>query len=145
MEEFPERMRFIRYEVREGVTVAVFAQDMPVPEWEWDWDGEEQATETVFDRASLEARLTNLRASGCRADVTAAVLAAWPRVESRPPEAARPPADEQIPRQQRIAAVLRLLRGEEAGTVAHSLGVPAATLIAWHDAFLTAGNSALEP
>src|SRR5919202_1696062 len=40
-------------------------------------------------------------------------------------------------------AVLRLLRGEDLETVSRSLGVAAATLAGWRDAFLTGGEAAL--
>ena len=40
-------------------------------------------------------------------------------------------------------AVLRLLRGEDLEAVSRSLGVTAAALTAWRDAFLTAGEAAL--
>ena len=46
-------------------------------------------------------------------------------------------------RQRKVAAVLRLLRGEDLETVSRSLGVTAATLTAWRDAFLAAGEAAL--
>ena len=46
-------------------------------------------------------------------------------------------------RQRKTAAVLRLLRGEDLETVSRALGVTAATLSAWRDAFLTAGEAAL--
>ena len=46
-------------------------------------------------------------------------------------------------RQRKRAAVLRLLRGEDLETVSRSLGVTAATLTAWRDAFLAAGEAAL--
>jgi transposase-like protein len=46
-------------------------------------------------------------------------------------------------RQRKTAAVLRLLRGEELETVSRSLGVTAATLTTWRDAFLAAGAAAL--
>src|ERR1043165_6398883 len=46
-------------------------------------------------------------------------------------------------RQRKTAAVLRLLRGEDLETVSRSLGVTAATLSGWHDAFLAAGEAAL--
>lgn len=46
-------------------------------------------------------------------------------------------------RQRKTAAVLRLLRGEDLDTVSRSLGVTAATLTAWRDAFLAAGEAAL--
>jgi len=41
-------------------------------------------------------------------------------------------------RQRKTAAVLRLLRGEDLETVSRELGVTAATLSGWHDAFLAA-------
>ena len=40
-------------------------------------------------------------------------------------------------------AVLRLPRGEDPETVSRSLGVTAAALTAWRDAFLAAGEAAL--
>ena len=40
-------------------------------------------------------------------------------------------------------AVLRLLRGEDLERVSRSLGVTAATLSGWRDAFLTAGEASL--
>ena len=46
-------------------------------------------------------------------------------------------------RQRKTAAVLRLLRGEDLEMVSRSLGVTAATLSDWRDAFLTAGEAAL--
>ena len=46
-------------------------------------------------------------------------------------------------RQRKTAAVLRLLRGEDLETVSRSLGVTAAALTAWRDAFLAAGEAAL--
>ncbi len=48
-------------------------------------------------------------------------------------------------RQRTTAAVLRLLRGEDLETVSHGLGlgVTAATLSGWRDAFLAAGEAAL--
>jgi hypothetical protein len=46
-------------------------------------------------------------------------------------------------RQRKAAAVLRLLRGEDLETLSRGLGVTAATLTAWRDAFLTAGEAAL--
>jgi len=143
MEEAREAMRFIRYEVRDGVTVAVFALDVPALDWSWDGD-DGQASETVFDRPSLEARLANLRATGAPAEATAAALAAWPQAEGRPPETAAVLAEGQIPRPQKTAAVLRLIRGETPEAVARSLGVPAPALLAWRDTFLAAGISALD-
>ena len=46
-------------------------------------------------------------------------------------------------RQRKTTAVLRLLRGEDLETVSRELGVTAATLSGWHDAFLAAGEAAL--
>ena len=46
-------------------------------------------------------------------------------------------------RQRKSAAVLRLLRGEDLETVSRSLGVTAATLSFWREAFLAAGEAAL--
>ena len=46
-------------------------------------------------------------------------------------------------RQRKTAAVLRLLRGEDLETVSRALGVTAATLTTWRDAFLAAGEAAL--
>ena len=46
-------------------------------------------------------------------------------------------------RQCKTAAVMRLLRGEDLETVSRSLGVTAATLTMWRDAFLVAGEAAL--
>ena len=46
-------------------------------------------------------------------------------------------------RQRKTAAVLRLLRGEDLETVSRELGVTAATLTGWHEAFLAAGEAAL--
>ena len=46
-------------------------------------------------------------------------------------------------RLRKTAAVLRRLRGEDLETVSRSLGVTAATLSAWRDDFLAAGEAAL--
>ena len=46
-------------------------------------------------------------------------------------------------RQRKREAVLRLLRGEELELVSRALGVTAATLSGWRDAFLTAGEASL--
>ena len=46
-------------------------------------------------------------------------------------------------RERKSAAVLRLLRGEDLETVSRSLGVTAATLSGWREAFLAAGEAAL--
>ena len=43
----------------------------------------------------------------------------------------------------KMDAVLRLLRGEDLETVSRNLGVTAATLIQWRDAFLSGGEAAL--
>jgi transposase-like protein len=71
--------------------------------------------------------------------------------DARPDEAAR--AQEagaaalgrggRMSRQRKTAAVLRLLRGEDLETVSRSLGVTAATLSGWREAFLAAGEAAL--
>jgi len=63
----------------------------------------------------------------------------------RPQEsgAAAPGRGGRMSRQRKTAVVLRLLRGEDLETVSRSLGVTAATLSAWRDAFLTAGEAAL--
>jgi transposase len=46
-------------------------------------------------------------------------------------------------RRRKMAAVLRLLRGEDLELVSRSLGVTAATLSGWRDAFLAGGEAAL--
>jgi transposase len=46
-------------------------------------------------------------------------------------------------RQRKRDAVLRLLRGEDLETVSRSLGVTAATLSGWREAFLAAGEASL--
>ena len=46
-------------------------------------------------------------------------------------------------RQRKMAAVLRLLRGEDLELVSRSLGVTAATLSGWRDEFLAGGGAAL--
>ena len=46
-------------------------------------------------------------------------------------------------RRRKRDAVLRLLRGEDLETVSRSLGVTAATLSGWRDAFLAAGEASL--
>ena len=48
-----------------------------------------------------------------------------------------------LSRQRKTAAVLRLLRGEDLEMVSRSLGVTAATLSEWREAFLAAGEAAL--
>src|SRR5690242_2287761 len=63
----------------------------------------------------------------------------------RPQEsgAAAPGRGGRMSRQRKTAAVLRLLRGEDLEMVSRSLGVTAATLTKWRDAFLAAGEAAL--
>jgi transposase-like protein len=70
--------------------------------------------------------------------------------ETRPGEAERPqesggasPGRGRMSRQRKTAAVLRLLRGEDLEIVSRGLGVTAATLSGWRDAFLAAGEAAL--
>ena len=46
-------------------------------------------------------------------------------------------------RQRKRDAVLRLLRGEGLDTVSRSLGVAAATLSGWRDAFVEVGDMAM--
>ena len=46
-------------------------------------------------------------------------------------------------RRRKRDAVLRLLRGEDLETVSRSLGVIAATLSGWRDAFLAAGEASV--
>ena len=68
-----------------------------------------------------------------------------PGAAERPHEAgaAAPGRGGRMSRQRKTAAVLRLLRGEDLETVSRSLGVTAATLSGWRDAFLAAGEAAL--
>ncbi len=63
----------------------------------------------------------------------------------RPQEsgAASPGRGGRMSRQRKTAAVMRLLRGEDLETVSRGLGVTAAALTTWHDAFLGAGEAAL--
>ena len=63
----------------------------------------------------------------------------------RPQEsgAAAPGRGGRMSRQRKMAAVLRLLRGEDLELVSRSLGVTAATLSNWRDAFPAAGEAAL--
>jgi transposase len=56
--------------------------------------------------------------------------------------AAAPGRGGRMSRRRKTAAVLRLLRGEDLETVSRSLGVTAATLTTWHDAFLATGQAA---
>ena len=64
---------------------------------------------------------------------------------ARPQEsgAAAPGRGGRMSRQRKRDAVLRLLRGEDLETVSRLLGVTAATLTTWRDAFLAAGEAAL--
>jgi transposase len=57
--------------------------------------------------------------------------------------AAAPGRGGRMSRQRKTAAVLRLLRGEALETVSRGLGVTAATLSGWRDAFFAAGEAAL--
>ena len=57
--------------------------------------------------------------------------------------AAGPGRGGRMSRQRKRGAVLRLLRGEDLETVSRALGVTAATLSAWRDAFLAAGEASL--
>ena len=57
--------------------------------------------------------------------------------------AAGPGRGGRMSRQRKRNAVLRLLRGEDLETVSRGLGVTAATLTAWRDAFLAAGEASL--
>jgi transposase len=68
-----------------------------------------------------------------------------PGAAERPQEsgAAAPGRGGRMSRQRKTAAVLRLLRGEDLETLSRSLGVTAATLSGWRDAFLAAGEAAL--
>src|SRR5687768_11703314 len=68
-----------------------------------------------------------------------------PGAAERPREsgAAAPGRGGRMSRQRKAAAVLRLLRGEDLETVSRALGVTAATLTTWRDAFLAAGEAGL--
>ena len=55
--------------------------------------------------------------------------------------AAGPGRGGRMSRRRKRDAVLRLLRGEDLETVWRALGVMAATLTAWRDAFLAAGEA----
>src|SRR4029077_18954572 len=73
------------------------------------------------------------------------VVGARPSAAERPQEsgAAALGRGGRMSRQRKTAAVLRLLRGEDLESVSRELGVTAATLTGWHDAFLAAGEAAL--
>ena len=68
-----------------------------------------------------------------------------PGAAERPQEsgAAAPGRGGRMSRQRKMAAVLRLLRGEDLETVSRALGFTAATLSGWRDALLAAGEAAL--
>ena len=57
--------------------------------------------------------------------------------------AAGPGRGGRMSRQRKRDAVLRLVRGEDLETVSRELGVIAATLSGWRDAFLSAGEASL--
>ena len=57
--------------------------------------------------------------------------------------AAGPGRGGRMSRQRKRDAVLRLLRGEDLEAASRSLGVTAATLSGWRDAFLAAGEASL--
>jgi transposase len=78
-------------------------------------------------------------------DDQANVVGARPSAAERPQEsgAAALGRGGRMSRQRKTAAVLRLLRGEDLETVSRALGVTAATLTGWLDAFLAAGEAAL--
>jgi transposase len=58
-------------------------------------------------------------------------------------EAAGPGRGGRMSRQRKRDAVLRLLRGEDLETISRALGVTAATLSGWRDAFLAGGEASL--
>lgn len=58
-------------------------------------------------------------------------------------DAAGPGRGGRMSRRRKRDAVLRLLRGEDLETVSRAWGVTAATLTAWRDAFLAAGEASL--
>ena len=72
-------------------------------------------------------------------------VGARPGAVERPQESgsAAPGRGGRMSRQRKSAAVLRLLRGEDLETVSRGLGVTAATLSGWREAFLAAGEAAL--
>jgi transposase len=73
------------------------------------------------------------------------IVGARPSAAERPQEsgAAALGRGGRMSRQRKTAAVLRLLRGEDLETVSRELGVTAATITGWRDAFLVAGEAAL--
>ena len=62
---------------------------------------------------------------------------------TREAASAAPGRGGRMSRRRKSAAVLQLLRGEDLEAVSRSLGVTAATLSGWRDAFLAAGEAAL--
>ena len=90
-------------------------------------------------------RKRTISAEGWVMDNQANVVGARPSAAERPQEsgAAALGRGGRMSRQRKTAAVLRLLRGEDLETVSRELGVTAATLTGWHDAFLAAGKAAL--
>ena len=78
-------------------------------------------------------------------DDQANLVGARPSAAERPQEsgAAALGRGGRMSRQRKTAAVARLLRGEDLETVSRALGVTAATLTGWLDAFLAAGEAAL--
>jgi transposase len=68
-----------------------------------------------------------------------------PGAAERPQEsgAAAPGRGGRMSRRRKRDAVLRLLRGEDLEMVSRALGVTAATLTAWRDAFLAGGEAKL--
>jgi transposase len=68
-----------------------------------------------------------------------------PGAAERPQEsgAAAPGRGGRMSRQRKMAAVLRLLRGEDLEIVSRAIGVTAATLTTWRESFLAAGEAAL--
>ena len=66
-----------------------------------------------------------------------------PAERPQEPGAAGPGRGGRMSRQRKMAAVIRLLRGEDLETISRALGVTAATLSAWRDAFLASGEAAL--
>ena len=63
--------------------------------------------------------------------------------EATDTDAVGPGRGGRMSRPRKREAVLRLLRGEDLEMVSRALGVTAATLSGWRDAFLTAGEAAL--
>src|SRR5207248_1171440 len=102
-------------------------------------------------RARLLAAQLGLRARGRSAEEGSAIVNQANAVGARAGGAERPRESDvaalgrggRMSRQRKTAAVLRLLRGEDLETVSRALGVTAATLTGWHDAFLAGGEAAL--